>query len=262
MQFEGKVVLVTGASSGIGAATAKLFAKYGASLAITGRNYANLKKTAEECKILGKKDPFLFTADLTNETETKRLLESVLLHFNHLDILINNAGVVELGVIENTSLEQYDRIFNTNVRAVYHLTMLATPHIIARKGAIVNVSSVAALQSYVGTLAYNMSKSAIDQFTRCVALELAPKGVRVNSVNPGAVLTEMQKRGGMAGGDGALEQYVERSKKAHPLGRLGTTEEVAKAIVFLASEDASFSTGVNFPVDGGRYVLGSTGISM
>ncbi|CAH0389574.1 unnamed protein product [Bemisia tabaci] len=254
MAFRGKVVLVTGASSGIGAATAKLFAKLGASLALTGRNLSNLEKVAAECKKVGEEVPFLFKADLNNETETKNLLESVLTHFKHLDVLVNNAGILEGGTIENTSLEQYDRIFNTNVRSVYHLTMLAVPHLITSKGSIVNVSSVNGLRSYAGVLAYNMSKSALDQFTRCVALELAPKGVRVNSVNPGVIITEIHKRGGMD--DAAYAKFLERSKETHPLGRPGSSEEVAKAIIFLASEDASFSTGVNLPVDGGRHAFG------
>ena len=102
-----------------------------------------------------------------------------------LDILVNNAGILEMGTIENTSLEQYDRIMNTNVRAVYQLTMLAVPHLVKTRGCVVNVSSVNGLRSFPGVLAYNISKSALDQMTRCVALELAPKQVRVNSVNPG-----------------------------------------------------------------------------
>ena len=102
-----------------------------------------------------------------------------------LDILVNNAGILEMGTIENSSLEQYDKIMNTNVRAIYQLTMLAVPHLIKTQGCIVNVSSVNGLRSFPGVLAYNISKSALDQLTRCVALELAPKKVRVNSVNPG-----------------------------------------------------------------------------
>jgi len=150
-------------------------------------------------------------------------------------------------------LEQYDRVMNTNVRSLYQLTMLATPELIKSKGNIVNVSSVCGLRAFPGLLAYNVSKSAVDQFTRCVALELAPKGVRVNSVNPGVIVTELQKRGGLD--DAAYAKFLEHSKATHPLGRPGEVGEVAAAIAFLASEDASFTTGVNLTVDGGRHVM-------
>ncbi|KAJ9578656.1 hypothetical protein L9F63_005146 [Diploptera punctata] len=254
MAFKGKVVLVTGASSGIGAATAVHFSRLGASLSLTGRNAENLTKIAEQCQTsCDQPKPFLVTGDLTNEKDTKNILESTITHFGKLDVLINNAGVLEAGSIENTSLEQYDKMFNTNVRSIYHLTMLAVPHLIKTKGNIVNVSSVNGLRSFPGVLAYCMSKSAVDQFTRCTALELAPKQVRVNSVNPGVIVTELQKRGGM--NLEAYEKFLERSKETHALGRPGKPDEVARAIAFLASDDASFITGETVPVDGGRHAM-------
>ncbi len=115
-------------------------------------------------------------------SSTRKVMEETLKRFGRLDILVNNAGVIELGTIENTSLEQYDRVMDINVKAIYHLTMLATPHLIKSKGNVVNVSSVNGMRSFPGVLAYNLSKAAVDQFTRCVALELAPKQVRVNCV--------------------------------------------------------------------------------
>lgn len=142
---------------------------------------------------------------------------------------------------------------DSNVRSLYHLTMVAVPHLVQNQGSIVNVSSVNGVRSFAGVLAYNISKSAVDQFTRCVALELAPKQVRVNSVNPGVVITELQKRGGMD--EAAYVKFLERSKETHALGRPGNADEVAKAIAFLASDDASFITGVQLPVDGGRHAL-------
>ena len=180
VNLNGKVALITGASSGIGAATAKLFSKLGATLALSGRNVENLEKVAKECE--GAKKPLLIKADLGIEEDTKLVLDKTISELGKIDILINNAGVLEMGTIENTSLEQYDRVMNVNLRAVYHLTMLATPHLIETKGNIVNVSSVNGIRSFPGVLAYNISKAGLDQFTRCVALELAPKGVRVNSV--------------------------------------------------------------------------------
>uniref|UniRef100_A0A1B6D562 Ketoreductase domain-containing protein n=1 Tax=Clastoptera arizonana TaxID=38151 RepID=A0A1B6D562_9HEMI len=250
--FNGKVILITGASSGIGAATSLHFAKLGANLALTGRNRDNLMKISSECEKFGKK-PFIIVGELTKEDDTKNILDSTIKHYKKLDVLINNAGVLELGSIEDTSLEQYDRVFNTNVKSIYHLTMLAVPHLIKTKGNIVNVSSVNGIRSFPGVLAYNMSKSAVDQFTRCVALELANKQVRVNSVNPGVIITELQKRGGL--NDEDYKKFLERSKETHALGRPGKAEEVADAIAFLAGNHSSFLTGVNLPVDGGRHAM-------
>lgn len=185
MDFTGKVVLITGASSGIGEGTAKYFAKYGATLVLTGRNEDNLNKVGVACEALSKQKPLLLVADVTKVEDNKRVVQEITSKLGRLDVLINNAGIIASGSIENTSLEQYDEVMNTNVRAVYHLTMLAVPLLIECKGNIVNVSSVAGNRSFPGILAYGISKAAIDQFTRCVALELAAKQVRCNAVNPG-----------------------------------------------------------------------------
>jgi len=254
-KLSGKVALITGASSGIGAATAVLFAKQGATLSLSGRNRENLQKTADKCQTdsQGQQKPFLIEADLSKEEDTKSLVESTVAQFGRIDILVNNAGVLEMGNIENTSLEQYDRVMNVNVRAIYHLTMLAVPHLIKTKGNIVNVSSVNGQRSFPGVLSYCISKSAVDQLTRCVALELAEKGVRVNAVSPGVIITELQKRGGL--NEEAYAKFLERSKQTHAMGRPGEAEEVANAIAFLASDEASFSTGVTLPIDGGRHAM-------
>ncbi|RZC37612.1 adh short and/or KR domain containing protein [Asbolus verrucosus] len=249
MDFSEKVVLVTGASSGIGAETAVHFSKLGAKLAITGRKLENLTHTAEKCA----SKPLLITGELTKEEDARKIIETTIKHYGKLNILVNNAGIIESGGIENTSLEQYDRIFNTNVRAVYYLTMLAVPYLIESKGNIVNVSSVTGIRASAGVLSYCMSKSAIDQFTRCVALDLALKQVRVNSVNPGVVITELHKRGGMS--EEQYQEFIGRCKTTHALGRPGQPEEVAKTIAFLASDAASFITGAILPVDGGRQLL-------
>jgi len=253
-KLKGKVALITGASSGIGAATAIMLSKHGATLAISGRNVDNLNKTAGLCQVEeGQQSPLIIQADLSKEVDANKLIESTVSKFGRLDILVNNAGVVEMGSIEQTSLDQYDRVMNVNMRAVYHLTMLAVPHLVNAKGNVVNVSSVNGQRSFPGALAYCVSKAALDQFTRCVALELAPKGVRVNAVSPGVIITELQKRGGLS--EEAYANFLERSKQTHALGRPGEPEEVAAAIAFLASDDASFSTGVTLPIDGGRHAM-------
>lgn len=252
--FAGKVVLITGASSGIGASAAQHFAKLGASVVLAGRNMENLKKISAECKVpTNTPPPFIVTGELTNEADTKAILEGAIAHFGKLDVLVNNAGVIETGSIENTSLEQFDRMMNINVRAVYHLTQLAVPHLIKTQGSIVNVSSVNGIRSFPGVLAYCTSKAALDQFTRCTALELATKNVRVNSVNPGVTVTNLHKRGGMD--EDQYQAFLKRCKDTHAMGRPGKPEEVANAIVFLASDAASFITGVSLPVDGGRHAM-------
>jgi len=250
LKLAGKTAIITGASSGIGAATAVLFSKLGASLSLVGRNQANLEATAAKCEGA---PTLLVQAELTNEKDCEKIINETVAKFGQLDILVNNAGVLELGNIENTTLEQYDRVMNVNVRSLYHLTMLATPHLIKTKGNVVNVSSVNGLRSFPNVLAYNVSKAAVDMFSRCVALELAPKQVRVNTVNPGVTVTELQKRGGLS--DEQYAAFLERSKETHALGRAGQPEEVAKAILYLASDDSSFCTGVSLPVDGGRHAM-------
>ncbi len=160
-----------------------LFSRLGADLAITGRNQAELEATAARCRQENASvQTLLIAADLGVEADARRVMEATVAKYGKLDVLVNNAGVLEMGTIETTSLEQYDRVMNINVRAMYHLTMLATPHLISARGNVVNVSSVNGMRSFPGVLAYNVSKAAVDQFTRCVALELAPKQVRVNAV--------------------------------------------------------------------------------
>lgn len=253
MSFMGKVVLITGASSGIGKETAIKFSKLGASLALCGRNSAALSNVGKTCENNTKKEPLLLIGDITDESVPKMFIDNTVSHFGQLDVLVNSAGIIENGTIENTSLEQYDRMFNINVRCVYQLTMLAVPHLIKTKGSIVNVSSVAGSRSFPNVLAYCMSKAAIDQFTKCTALELASKGVRVNAVNPGVIVTELHKRAGMQ--EEQYNQFLDRTKETHALGRAGKATEVADCITFLASNSASFITAENIHVDGGRHAM-------
>lgn len=255
-KLDGKVALVTGASSGIGRQTAVQFASMGCTLAITGRNEDNLLKTVEECQLvsglsLGK--IVHIVADLSKEEETLKVLDVTLAKFNQLDILVNSAGIISNGTTANTTMKAYDEVMHVNCRSVFYLMQISIPHLIKTKGNIVNVSSVTGLRAFPGVVAYNMSKAALDQLTRTAALELAADGVRVNAVNPGVIVTEVHKRGGM--NQEQYDKFLEHSKSTHAMGRVGTTSEVAKAIGFLASDDASFITGVNLPIDGGRSVM-------
>ncbi|XP_005994410.1 3-oxoacyl-[acyl-carrier-protein] reductase FabG [Latimeria chalumnae] len=253
LSLKGKVALITGASSGIGAATSILFAKLGARLALNGRNMDNLTKIAHQCEEASKEKPLLVPGDLTEEGVVKKTIADTIAHYSQLDILVNNAGILETGSIENTTMEQYDKVMNINMRSVYELTTLAVPHLIKTKGNVINVSSICGPRSFSGLLAYCVSKSALDQFTRCVALELASKQVRVNAVCPGVIITEIHKRAGL--NEGQYAEFLEHSKETHALGRPGKADEVAQGIAFLAAETASFITGVTLPIDGGRHAM-------
>lgn len=250
MSFIGKVALITGASSGIGAATAIRLAKQGASLALAGRNVANLTELANK---LDNKKHLVVAGDVTNESDSVNIVNKTIERYGQLNVLVNSAGIIETGTIENTSLEQYDRVMNTNVRSIYHLTMLTVPHLLQTQGNIVNVSSVNGIRSFPGVLAYNLSKASVDQLTRCVALELAARNVRCNCVNPGVTITNLHKRSGMDAETYA--KFLEHSKTTHAMGRPGSADEVAAAIEFLASDAASFITGASLPVDGGRHAM-------
>ncbi|XP_049942340.1 3-oxoacyl-[acyl-carrier-protein] reductase FabG-like [Schistocerca serialis cubense] len=252
MSLKSKVVVITGASSGIGAGVAIRLAKLGCRLVLCGRNDTNLKKTATQCTEAGlpQDEVLCVVGDVTSVDDCKRIIDETIGHFGQLDVLVNNAGQLTPGSIYNMTLEQYDNTMNVNVRSVIVLTQLAVPHLEKTKGTIINVSSIAGIRSFPGILAYAMSKAALDQFTHCLALELADRGIRVNAVNPGVIVTEVHKRGGMSDAD--YEKFLEKCKTTHALGRPGNVEEVAGTIAFLASDDASFITGVTLPVDGGR----------
>ena len=170
--------------------------------------------------------------------------------FGGIDVLVNAAGHISSGSIEDTSLAAWDALMEINVRAVFCLMQQALPSIISRHGNVVNVSSVTGLRAFPGVLAYCVSKAAVDQLTRCAALELAAKGVRVNAVNPGVVITEIHKRGGMS--DDAYAAFLERSKQTHPIGRVGEPSEIAELVFYLASDRATWITGATYSIDGGR----------
>jgi NAD(P)-dependent dehydrogenase (short-subunit alcohol dehydrogenase family) len=247
--FANKVVLVTGATSGIGHAVAVKFAQASARVVALGRNQTALYEVETAVKNAGG-EPLILAIDVTDGEQVQRAINETLKSFGGLDVLVNAAGHISTGSIENTSLSAWDAMMNVNLRAAFQLMQMAAPHLIKTKGNIVNVSSVTGLRSFPGVLAYCVSKAAVDQLTRCAALELAPKGVRVNAVNPGVVVTEIHKRGGMSEAD--YEKFLEHSKTTHPLGRVGDPKEIAELVFYLASERASWITGATYQIDGGR----------
>ncbi|MGH9902403.1 MAG: glucose 1-dehydrogenase [Pyrinomonadaceae bacterium] len=248
-ELSGKVALVTGATSGIGRATALRFAEAGARVALVGRDRAALSAVAAEVVERGG-EALEVGANVTVEDDARRAVEETTGKFSSLDVLVNAAGGLTGGTVENTTLADWDAMLNVNLRAVFHLMQLAVPHLEERRGNVVNVSSVTGLRAFPGVLAYCVSKAGVDQLTRCAALELAPKGVRVNAVNPGVVRTEIHRRGGMD--EEAYAAFLERSEGTHPLGRVGEAGEVAELILYLASDRAAWITGATYSIDGGR----------
>jgi NAD(P)-dependent dehydrogenase (short-subunit alcohol dehydrogenase family) len=244
-----KVVMITGASSGIGRAVARRFAAPSTLAILVGRNESALQTVQREIDEAGGAS-MTMPIDVTIDDALRRAFEITMGQAGRLDVLVNAAGHISTGTIEDTTLSAWDAMMQVNLRAVFSAMQLATPHLMKTKGNIVNVSSVTGLRSFPGVLAYCVSKAAVDQLTRCAALELAPKGVRVNAVNPGVVITEIHKRGGMS--EENYEKFLEHSKTTHPIGRVGEAAEIAELVFYLASDKASWITGATYQIDGGR----------
>ena len=245
MEFQNKIAVVTGASSGIGRAVSMSFLQKGATVAGVARREEPLQALAAN-----EKDFHSFVADLTSDHERSHCIHRIIAQFGKIDILVHSAGIIANGNVETTTLSDWDTMMNINLRSVFHLTQLALPAMIPVKGNIVIISSVAGLRSFPNVLAYAVSKAAVDQFTRCSALELASKGVRVNAVNPGVVITHLHRSGGM--NEDQYQAFLDRSTTTHPLGRVGQADEIAELVAFLASEKASWITGGTYSIDGGR----------
>ncbi len=253
LKLKNKVAFVTGASSGIGRSTALLLAGEGSKVCLVARDENRLRKVAAEIERDGG-EALVLPCDVTDTKACEFAVAHAAEKFNGLDILVNAAGVIKTGTIENTSLSDWDGMMKINLRVVFYLMKLTTPHLIASKGVIINVSSVNGIRSFPGVLAYNVSKSAVDQLTRCVALELAEKGVRVNSVNPGVTITELHRRAGMD--EKTYQKFLAHSYDTHPIAkgihRMAAAEDIAGLIVYLSSPVTEWVTGVNYLVDGGR----------
>ncbi|CAF4885921.1 unnamed protein product [Pieris macdunnoughi] len=249
MSLKGKVVIITGASAGIGAAIAIEFSKKNSDVILVGRNETRLNEVAMQCEANGCY-PTVINADITIDSEAARVIQETVKKFNKIDILINNAGILrKSSLIDGSFLEAFDEILKLNLRAAVNLVNLATPHLIASKGNIVNISGVAGRQILgVDYAAYSMLKASLDHFTRGAALEVGKYGVRVNTVSPGPVKTEIY--------DGAsitIGQAKATLKTA--LNRWSYPEEIADVVLFLASDKAVGVTGSNYTVDNGLLVM-------
>ncbi|XP_026740390.1 uncharacterized protein LOC113502859 [Trichoplusia ni] len=246
MSFTNKVVLITGASAGIGAATAEQFAKEGASLALVGRNEAKLKAVAERCHELGAKS-YVIKADVSKDKDADSIVKKTVDVFGKLDVLVNNAGILKLsGIMADDFLETFDEVMKTNLRGPVRITRSAVPSLIKTKGNIVNVSSIAATNVTRPTfIAYKTSKAALNHFTRSVAFELAPHGVRANSVSPGPVRTDIF---------GGLNVDADMLLEDTALLRVSDPVEIADLIVYVASDKAKGITGSDYIIDNGTLL--------
>jgi NAD(P)-dependent dehydrogenase (short-subunit alcohol dehydrogenase family) len=244
-------VIVTGASSGIGRATALRFGRSRASVLAVGREEQALSNVASAIENEGG-HAAVCQADVTEADAPDRIVRAALDRFGGLTTLVNAAGIIGSGTIESTTDDAWDTMMDINARAPFRLMRAAMPALIASKGSVVNVSSVTGLRSFPGVLAYCVSKSAVDQLTRCAALDLAAKGVRINAVNPGVVVSNLHRRGGM--NEENYAAFLARSRETHPLGRPGEATEIADLIFFLASDAAQWITGETISIDGGRHL--------
>lgn len=252
MDFKGKVILITGGSSGIGADCAKYLAKLGANVVIVGRNVDRLVKVSHEITSKGFEEPLIIVADVTKDSE--RIIKETINQFGKLNVLVNNAGMMTEENIENITMDAFDFTMDVNLRSIVFLTQLAIPYLAKTNGNVVNVSSTAGVKAVPNLLSYCMSKSSLDMFTKCLALEVASRRIRVNSINPAAIKTQIYKTMGI---DNEAEQKLFKAyKEKYPLGRVGEVSDTSAAIAYLASDTACFITGVLLPVDGGALTAG------
>ncbi|MGQ0614369.1 MAG: SDR family NAD(P)-dependent oxidoreductase [Planctomycetaceae bacterium] len=242
-----KVALVTGGSSGIGRAIAEAFRAAGARVAITGRRETELHAAAAAIGALP------LPGDVRDAGHARRAVDACVEQFGRLTTLVNNAGVIGTGTTADTTPEEWDRVMGINLRGTVVVSRAALPALRkAGRGAgasILNLSSVAGARPYAAVTAYCVSKAAVDMFTRCLALEVAPDAIRVNALAPGVVVTNLHRAGNAVADYPA---FLERSKETHPLGFVGESRDIAAFALYLCSDAARWVTGGIFPIDGGR----------
>ena len=238
-----KVVIVTGAGSGIGEATAKRFAHDGYKVVLNGRTEEKLNKVAEE--IRKPDDVFVIAGDVSSEADVEALVNGTVEKFGRIDVVVNNAAIAVMGGIDDVSLEDWNKQMAINAGGVFLTIKKALPHLEKVKGNIVNVSSVSGIGGDWGLFSYNATKGAVSNVTRALALDLGAKGVRVNAVAPSLTRTDMTE--GLTSDAEMMKKFEERI----PMGRPAEPEEIGDVIAFLAGHDARFVNGVVLPVDGG-----------
>ena len=249
-QFQGEVALVTGAGAGLGRAVALAFAAQGARVVVADRSQDAAAETARLVEAAGGA-ALAVTADVTRSADVQAMVAQAVRHFGALDFAVNNAGIEgDVFVpIDRYAEDSWDAVVAVNLKGVFLCLKYELPHIVAARGAIVNMASVAGLSGSRMGAAYHASKHGVVGLTRAAAIEYADRGVRVNAVAPGVIHTQMAERAFLQ-----VAATADRVNAMHPLGRMGTAAEVAEAVVWLCSSGASFVTGHTLPVDGGFLV--------
>ena len=251
IDFSGKVALVTGGSSGIGRASAIDFASKGADVVVAARREKEGEETVELVKRHGVKSFFVRT-DVSKSDEVESLIQQVISEFGKLDFAFNNAGIEGSAFVPTAEYDEtvWDKVISINLKGVWLCMKYQIPELIKTKGAIVNMSSVAGLQGGRIGIAYYASKHGVVGMTRAAAMEYAKDSVRINAVAPAVISTDMADRAFFS----VDEDFAEKIIKSHPLGRVGTPEEVSSAVSWLCSDEAGFITGHTLPIDGGRLI--------
>jgi len=249
-RFEGSSVIVTGGASGIGKATAEAFMEEGADVSVIDLSEKSCTAFRREMSQRGF-EPLVLKGDVTRSGDVSRMVRKVLKEHDRVDVLFNNAGILVEGTIEDVAEEDWDRIMAVNVKGVFLMSKAVVPAMLRQgKGVIVNNASCSGLVGDRNAIAYNTSKGAVVLLTKCLALDYAQKNIRANCVCPGEIDTPMFRREAKSRRM-PVEEYRRQLCEVHPIGRLGVPKEVAAAVLFLASDEASFITGVAFSVDGG-----------
>ena len=242
MRLKDKTAIITGGGTGIGLATARAFCQEGAKVILFGRRKEKLEKAVE--KLGG--SAIIVQGDMTNNNDLDQLINETLHNFKKIDILVNNAGLFNGSPLHEISDSQWDEIMDINIRSVFQLTRRVLPVMLSQKyGSIIHISSILGLIAVPQVAAYNVSKGALNQFSRSIAVEYGSSGIRSNSICPGLIATDMTAD---------LMQDADLMKewsKEYPIGRFGKPEDVANACLYLASDESSFITGITLPVDGG-----------
>lgn len=250
MMLKGKVALITGGSSGIGIAVAERFLKEGAKVMISSRSKNRCEEAASRLRGVGKEDVSFVEGDVSKSSDAEKMVEAIVQKYGGIDILVNSAGIYLEKRAEETAEEEWDELVDINLKGVFLCSKAAYPYFKKRGGGcIVNVSSDAGIFGNPNCAAYCASKGGVTNLTRAMALDYAKENIRVNAVCPAVIDTPMFDKEICLQEN--QEEYVRNTAEEHPVGRIGKAEEVAFAVLMLASDEAGFITGVNLPVDGG-----------